>query len=69
MQGVGLIPGQWTKISCASGPKNQIMKQKQYCDAFNKDFKNGPHKKNLLEKAVILKVAISIAKLDDFQSF
>ena len=45
------------------------MKQKQYCDAFNKDFKNGTHQKNLLEKAVILKVAISTAKLDDFKSF
>ena len=22
------------------------MKQKQYCNRFNKDFKNGPHQKN-----------------------
>ena len=30
------------------GPKNQNIKQKQHCNKFNKDFKNGPHlKKNL----------------------
>ena len=27
----------------ASGPKNPNIKQKQYCNKFNKDFKNGPH--------------------------
>ena len=35
--GVGLIPGQGTKIPQASWPKN--IKQKQYCNKFNKDFK------------------------------
>ena len=25
--------------------KNQNMKQKQYCNTFNKDFENGPHTK------------------------
>ena len=25
------------------GPKHQIMKQKQNCNKFNNDFKNGPH--------------------------
>ena len=47
--GVGSIPGQGTKISHASGTKNQNIKPKQYCNKFNKDFKNGPHqkKKNL----------------------
>ena len=29
----------------ASQPKNQNIKQKQYCKKFNKDFKNGPHQK------------------------
>ena len=24
-------------------PKNQTIKQKQYCNKFNKDFKSGPH--------------------------
>ena len=36
--GVGLIPGQGTKIPHASQPKNQNIKQKQYCNKFNKDF-------------------------------
>ena len=26
-------------------PKTQNIKQKQYCNKFNKDFKNGPHQK------------------------
>ena len=38
-EGVGLIPGQGTKIPHASGPKNQNIKQKQCCNRFNKDFK------------------------------
>ena len=37
--GVGLIPGQGAKIPHALGPKNQNIKQKQYCNKFNKDFK------------------------------
>ena len=41
--GAGLIPGQRTKIPHASQPKNQNIKQKPYCNKFNKDFKNGPH--------------------------
>ena len=40
--GVGSIPGQGAKIPHASGPKNQNIKQKQYCNKFNKDFKIGP---------------------------
>ena len=43
--GVGSIPGRGTKIPHASGPKKQNMKQKQYCNKFSKDFKNGPHQK------------------------
>ena len=44
---VGSIPGWGTKIPHASWPKNQNIKQKQCCNKFNKDFKNGPHQKNL----------------------
>ena len=40
--GAGLIPGWGGKISHASQPKNQNLEQKQYCNKFNKDFKNGP---------------------------
>ena len=43
--GAGLIPGQGAKIPHALQPKNQNRKQKQYCNKFNKDFKNGPHHK------------------------
>ena len=44
--GAGSIPGRGAKVPHASRPKNQnIMKQKQYCNKFNKDFKNGPHQK------------------------
>ena len=44
----GSIPGWGAKISRASWPKNQ--KQKQYCNKFNKDFKNGPHQKHKNKK-------------------
>ena len=41
----GLIPGRGAKIPNASRPKNQNIKQKQYCNKFNKDLKKGPHQK------------------------
>ena len=37
--GVGLTPGQGAKIPHASPPKNQNIKQKQYCNKFIKDLK------------------------------
>ena len=46
----GSVPCWGAKISIASWPKNQSMKQKQYCDKFNKDFKNDPHQKRKLKK-------------------
>ena len=53
--GVGSIPGRGAKIPYASRPKNQNIKQKQYCDKFNKDFKNGLHqKKKILKKNLLL---------------
>ena len=48
--GAGSIPGQGAKIPHALGLKNQNIKEKQYCNKFNKDFKNGPHQKNLKKK-------------------
>ena len=39
---VGSISHQGAKILHASWSKNQN-KQKQYCNKFNKDLKNGPH--------------------------
>ena len=41
--GAGSIPGWGAKIPHALWPKNQSIKQKQCCNRFNKDFKNGPH--------------------------
>ena len=41
--GVSLIPGWEAKIPHISGPKNQNMKQKQYCNKFNKDLKKIVH--------------------------
>ena len=43
--GAGSIPGLEAKIPHTSGPKNQNIKQKQYYNKFNKDFKNGPRQK------------------------
>ena len=39
---VGLIPGQ-------GATKNQNIKQKQYCNQFNKGFQKGPHKNKMLK--------------------
>ena len=49
--GVGLIPGWGDKIPHASWPKSQKKKQDQYCNRFNKDFKNGPQQNKQLKKA------------------
>ena len=52
--GAGSIPVWGDKIPCASQPKTQNIKQKQYCNKLNKDFKNGPQlkkKKNLKKKS------------------
>ena len=43
--GAGSIPGGGAKIPHASGPKNENIKQKQYYNKFNQDFKSGPHQK------------------------
>ena len=48
--GAGSIPGRGAKIPHASRPKNQNIKQKQYCNKFNKDFKSGPHEKKKIKK-------------------
>ena len=44
---VGSVPGQGAEIPHASWPKHQNMKQKQYCNEYNKDFKNGPYQNNI----------------------
>jgi len=42
---VGLALGWGANIPHATQAKNQNIKQKRYCNKFNKDFKNGPHQK------------------------
>ena len=44
-RGAGSIPGQGAEDLHASGPKIPNKKQKQYCNRFDKDFKNGAHPK------------------------
>ena len=36
--------------------RNQNMKQKKYCNKFNKDFKNDPHEKNLFKNCHLLNI-------------
>ena len=43
--GAGSIRAWGPKIPCTSRPKKQNVKQKQYCNKFNKDFLNGPYQK------------------------
>ena len=45
---VGSVSGQGTEIPPALQPKNQNVRQRQYCNEFSKDFKNGPHQKILI---------------------
>ena len=41
-RGTGLISGWGAKISCILRPKNKNIKQEQYCNKFNKDFRTSP---------------------------
>ena len=44
------IPGPGAGIPHGSGPRDQGIKRKQYCNKFNKDFENGPHQKKKIFK-------------------
>ena len=62
----GLIPGQGAKTPPALQPKKkkQNIKQKQYCNKFNKkDFKNGPYKKVFKKCLKINKIYIFLKVL------
>ena len=48
--GAGSIPGRGAGIPHASQSKKQNRKQKQYCNKFKKDFKNGPYQKAFFQK-------------------
>jgi len=56
-KGYRFDPGQGAKITRASWPKKQNIKQKQYCNKFNKDFKHDPHKKILEIKTKFKKIS------------
>ena len=49
--GASLIPGHRAKIPHAlwEKKKTNTINQKQYCNKFNKSFKNGPHQKIFLK--------------------
>ena len=51
--GKSSVPGRWEKIPHDSWPKKQNIKQKQYCNKFDKDFQKMVHikkKKSLKRK-------------------
>ena len=48
--GAGSISGQGARIPHFSRPKDQNIKQKQYSNKSNKDFKNVPHQKKKSKK-------------------
>ena len=65
--GVGSIPGRGANVPHASQPKNQNIKQKQYCNKFNKDFKRMVHikkkslgKKKRKEKEIWVLISLGI---------
>ena len=49
-RGCGFDLWSGSKIPHASQPKYQNREQKQYCNEFNKDFINGPHRKKPSKK-------------------
>ena len=51
--GIGSIHGQGARIPHALWQKKQNVKGKQYCNEFNKDFKNGPHFKKRIETCLL----------------
>ena len=51
-EGVGSVPCWGTKMPCDLWPKYQNIRQKQYCNRFNKDFKMIHIQKNLKEQTM-----------------
>ena len=49
-RGAGVIPGWGAEIPHASWPKNQNIKQKQYCNKFNRDSKKWSTSKKIFKK-------------------
>ena len=58
--GMGSIPGQGAKTPHRPKKKKQPnTKQEQYCNKFNKEFKNGPYQKRKLKKEFVNSTAVS----------
>ena len=53
--GAGSIPGRGAKMPHALRPKNQNIKQKRYCNKFNKDFKRWATSKKKKKKDMFKK--------------
>ena len=51
---MGSVPSWGAKFPHASWPKHQNIKQKQYCNKFNKEFSNGPRLKKSLKNVQVL---------------
>ena len=58
VRGVSFIPDPGAKIPQTSWSKNQSIKQKQYCNKFNKDFLKCPPQKKILKNEKIFLVYI-----------
>ena len=54
-RGCRFDPSLWANIPRASWPKIQNIKQKQYCNKFEKYLKNGPHKQIFKKKQSVRK--------------
>ena len=56
-RGKGSVPGRELRSHNPQGQRKETIEQKQYCNKFKKDFKNGPHptttKKKVLKKKKI----------------
>ena len=65
IEGAGLIPGPGTKILHASWPKNHNITQKQFCNKFKKDLKNGPNIKKEASAASAFVLCGKIVKMHD----
>ena len=61
--GAGSIPGRGAKIPHASQPKNQNIKQKQYCNKFNKDFKKMLYLLGICSLLLILKLRHTVTAI------
>ena len=46
--------------------KTQNIKQKQHCNKFTKDFKNGPHKNNLKNIFILKKIKLNSVEMPSF---